>query len=195
MLFFKRLVPRAGLTNDVGHSPAVPRRELARARRLGSSVLDVSGSDRNFYQESSLPGGYKDSVAGALIALPGGRRLYGNKTSSEIDPGELFDRPVRTGCQKAGGLSRDSSREQAGMGARQRCTRLRCVLRHVAFWNRYLADCLNGKQANDSLNELPVVEYRTKAKVLGALLRSWQDVVGALRARAPRRIVTPWISL
>jgi hypothetical protein len=32
---------------------------------------------------------------------------------------------------------------------------------HVAFWSRYVADCLNGKQANDTLNELPITEYPT----------------------------------
>ena len=57
------------------------------------------------------------------------------------------------------------------------------VLRHVAFWNRYVADCLNGKQANDTLNELPITEYPTKAKVLEALRRTSQDVVRALRAQ------------
>lgn len=57
------------------------------------------------------------------------------------------------------------------------------VLRHVAFWNGYVADCLNGQQADDSLNELPVAEYPTKAKVLEALLRTSRDVVEALQSR------------
>src|SRR5215470_8443497 len=57
------------------------------------------------------------------------------------------------------------------------------VLRHVAFWNRYVADCLNGKPANDALNELPATEYPTKAKILEALRQTSQDVAGALRAQ------------
>lgn len=57
------------------------------------------------------------------------------------------------------------------------------VLRHVAFWNRYLADRLNGKQADDTLNELPVTEYPTKAKLLEALRRTSQDVAAALRVQ------------
>lgn len=57
------------------------------------------------------------------------------------------------------------------------------VLRHVAFWNRCVADCLNGRQADDSLNELPAAEYPTKAKILEAMLRISQDVVAALRAQ------------
>jgi len=56
------------------------------------------------------------------------------------------------------------------------------VLRHVAFWNRYVADCLNGKQANDTLNELPITDYPTKAKILEGLHRTSQDVCRALRA-------------
>jgi uncharacterized damage-inducible protein DinB len=57
------------------------------------------------------------------------------------------------------------------------------VLRHVAFWNQYVADSLNGKQANDTLNELPATEYPTKATALEALRRTSQDVVAALRAQ------------
>jgi len=57
------------------------------------------------------------------------------------------------------------------------------VLRHLAFWNQYVLDCLNGKQADDSLNEFPVAKYPTKAKVLEAWFRNSRDIVAALRAR------------
>jgi len=57
------------------------------------------------------------------------------------------------------------------------------VLRHVAFWNRYVADCLNGKPANDTLNELPATEYPDKAKALDALRQTSQDVIRPLRAQ------------
>ena len=57
------------------------------------------------------------------------------------------------------------------------------VLRHVAFWNRYIADSLRGKAADDSSNELPAAEYATKVKVLAAVEETSREVVAALRER------------
>jgi uncharacterized damage-inducible protein DinB len=54
-------------------------------------------------------------------------------------------------------------------------------LRHVAFWNQYVADTLNGRQADDAANELPLAAYPTKASILEALKRSSADVAAALR--------------
>ena len=60
------------------------------------------------------------------------------------------------------------------------------VLRHVAFWNQYVADTLNGKEADDVGNELPVATYSTKASVLEVLKSSSEDVATALgEHRAP----------
>lgn len=55
------------------------------------------------------------------------------------------------------------------------------VLRHVAFWNQYAADTLNGKKADDAGNELPRAAFSTKASILEALKRSSADVALALR--------------
>jgi hypothetical protein len=57
------------------------------------------------------------------------------------------------------------------------------VLRHVAFWNQCVTDCLNGKTADDSSNELPLVQYSTKTSALAALQRSSEAVGVALRGR------------
>ena len=57
------------------------------------------------------------------------------------------------------------------------------VLRHVAFWNRYVADRLNRAHADDTMNELPIAEYSTKAQVLDALDRTSRRVAAALRAQ------------
>jgi uncharacterized damage-inducible protein DinB len=57
------------------------------------------------------------------------------------------------------------------------------VLRHIAFWNLYVADSLRGKAANDTANELPLADYSTKAKILDELKRSSEDVAVALRER------------
>lgn len=55
------------------------------------------------------------------------------------------------------------------------------VLRHVAFWNRFVADTLRGKQADESSNELPKNEYSSRARILDALRRSTADAATALR--------------
>jgi uncharacterized damage-inducible protein DinB len=54
------------------------------------------------------------------------------------------------------------------------------VLRHVAFWNRYVADTLRGKKADDTANELSREEFATKAQVLDTLQSSAADVASAL---------------
>jgi uncharacterized damage-inducible protein DinB len=55
------------------------------------------------------------------------------------------------------------------------------VLRHIAFWNLYVADSLRGKPVNDTANELPPADFPTKAKILEELQRSSEDVAAALR--------------
>ena len=53
-------------------------------------------------------------------------------------------------------------------------------LRHVAFWNLYVADVLSGVKANGDANELPRDAYPTKAKVVGALRSSFDAVTAQL---------------
>jgi uncharacterized damage-inducible protein DinB len=55
------------------------------------------------------------------------------------------------------------------------------VLRHVAFWNQYVAQKARGQKADDSANELPKVKYATKAKVMAALTESAADALAVLR--------------
>jgi len=57
------------------------------------------------------------------------------------------------------------------------------VLRHVAFWNLYVADTVRGKKADDSANELPKEKYGTKAKILAGLKESVADTADALREK------------
>ena len=55
------------------------------------------------------------------------------------------------------------------------------VLRHVAFWNLYVADTLRGRKAQDSANELPKEKYPAKQQILGALKHSARQVTEGLR--------------
>jgi uncharacterized damage-inducible protein DinB len=72
------------------------------------------------------------------------------------------------------------------------------VLRHVAFWNQYVAGTLRGETVDDTANEVPAADYATKAAVCGVLQRSADDVVEAI-GDAPRvdastaAVVVPFI--
>jgi uncharacterized damage-inducible protein DinB len=59
------------------------------------------------------------------------------------------------------------------------------VIRHVAFWNQFVADTTRGRNADDSSNELPKPEYSTKARTLEALNRTSADAAAALREAKP----------
>src|SRR3974377_1841097 len=43
------------------------------------------------------------------------------------------------------------------------------VLRHVAFWNKYVAAQLKGEKIDPQQNELPKAEYATKAQIVAVL--------------------------
>jgi len=55
------------------------------------------------------------------------------------------------------------------------------VLRHVAYWNRYVADSLNGRPADDTANELPPDVYPDKASILAELEKSSLEIANGLR--------------
>jgi hypothetical protein len=59
------------------------------------------------------------------------------------------------------------------------------VLRHAAFWNRYLAASIRGEKADDSQNELRRADFPSKEAVLTALRRSSRDVSEALEKHGP----------
>lgn len=68
------------------------------------------------------------------------------------------------------------------------------VLRHLAFWNQYVAGSLRGEKVDDQQNELPAQDYPDKARVLKALEQSSKNVVKAMRnpadAKAAEVVVT-----
>jgi uncharacterized damage-inducible protein DinB len=55
------------------------------------------------------------------------------------------------------------------------------VLRHVAFWNVYVADRARGKKGDDTANELPKKEFSSKKQILSALKRSNADALSAMK--------------
>jgi uncharacterized damage-inducible protein DinB len=55
------------------------------------------------------------------------------------------------------------------------------VLRHVAFWSRYVAACGRGEKGDDAANELPGTEFSTKARILAALKHGAEDASAAFK--------------
>jgi uncharacterized damage-inducible protein DinB len=55
------------------------------------------------------------------------------------------------------------------------------VIRHVAFWNLYVADSARGRKGDDTANELSRDEFPTKAGSVEALKRSAVDAKDALK--------------
>jgi uncharacterized damage-inducible protein DinB len=58
------------------------------------------------------------------------------------------------------------------------------VLRHLAFWNQYVANSARGIKTDETLNELSIRECPTKSQVINALKKSAEDATAALKARA-----------
>ena len=58
------------------------------------------------------------------------------------------------------------------------------VLRHVAFWNYYVAETARGRKADDSANELPKEKFATKSQIMEELNRSAAKATEALKKNA-----------
>lgn len=61
------------------------------------------------------------------------------------------------------------------------------TLRHVAFWNGFVARSARGEKPDAKANELPTAEYGSKAKIVAALKSSLADATAQLETGA----VTP----
>jgi hypothetical protein len=70
-------------------------------------------------------------------------------------------------------------------------------LRHVAFWNGYVAKTARGEKADGKLNELPKSEYATKAAVVKALKSSLAEATALLKqgpATPSVKLTNLWVS-
>jgi len=70
-------------------------------------------------------------------------------------------------------------------------------LRHVAFWNGYVAKTARGEKADGKLNELPKAEYPTKAAVVKALKSSLAEATALLKqepATPSTKLINLWVS-
>ena len=70
-------------------------------------------------------------------------------------------------------------------------------LRHVAFWNTFVAKTARGEKADPKLNELPKAEYATKAAIVNALKSSLAEATGLLKqgpATPSTKLTDLWVS-
>jgi hypothetical protein len=70
-------------------------------------------------------------------------------------------------------------------------------LRHVAFWNGFVAKSARGEKADGKLNELPKAEYPTKAAVVKVLKSSLADATAQLKQGAVTpspKLLDLWVS-
>jgi uncharacterized damage-inducible protein DinB len=70
-------------------------------------------------------------------------------------------------------------------------------LRHVAFWNGFVAKSARGEKADGKLNELPKAEYPTKAKIVAALKSSLAEATTLLKngpATPTPKLTDLWVS-
>jgi hypothetical protein len=70
-------------------------------------------------------------------------------------------------------------------------------LRHVAFWNGYVAKSARGEKPDAKQNELPKAEYATKAKIVAALKSSLADATAQLKngpAAPTPKLMELWVS-
>ena len=70
-------------------------------------------------------------------------------------------------------------------------------VRHVAFWNGFVAKNARGEKADGKLNELPKAEYPTKAKVVAALKSSLAEATALLKqgqATPSAKLTELWVS-
>jgi uncharacterized damage-inducible protein DinB len=89
---------------------------------------------------------------------------------------ERWEQAARKAAALAEALPEDKLESQLVRGARTPGE----VLRHIAFWNQYLAASLRGEEPDGSANELPRSSYGTKATIIEALNRSAAEVTNAL---------------
>jgi uncharacterized damage-inducible protein DinB len=84
-------------------------------------------------------------------------------------------------CQKLAALAEEVPASKFDFQPAKEVRTVAAVLRHVAFWNNYVADSARGKNPDGSANELPEKEFSSKAQVIDALKRSAADAAGAFR--------------
>ena len=103
-----------------------------------------------------------------------------NVVQRGIASNTLIDRWQRV-CQKLEALAEEVPASQFDYRPVDGVRTFADILRHVAFWNYYLADSARGRKDNDTANELSKEKFSIKRQVIDALKRSAEDAMDALK--------------
>jgi DinB superfamily len=87
-------------------------------------------------------------------------------------------------CQKLTALAEEVPENKFDYRPVQLVRTFADALKHVAFWNQYVADSARGRKGADTANELPRDGYSTKARIVDALKCSATDAADALKGNA-----------
>jgi len=63
------------------------------------------------------------------------------------------------------------------------------LLRHVAYWNRYIADSLNGRKVDDSANELSRDDYPDKGPILAELEKTNREIANRMSRNIDAKVL------
>jgi uncharacterized damage-inducible protein DinB len=84
-------------------------------------------------------------------------------------------------CQKLAALAEEVPNDKFDYSPAAGVRTFAGVLRHVAFWNHYVADSARGRKTDDTANELPKDEFPTKAALIAELKRNATEAANALK--------------
>jgi uncharacterized damage-inducible protein DinB len=84
-------------------------------------------------------------------------------------------------CQKLTALAEEFPAGKFDFKPAAEVRSVAAILRHVAFWNNYVADSARGKNPDGAPNELPEKQFSTKAQIIDAFNRSAAHAAAAFR--------------
>jgi uncharacterized damage-inducible protein DinB len=87
-------------------------------------------------------------------------------------------------CQKLAALGEEFPASKFNSSPVEGTRTVADVLRHVAFWNHYVAETARERKGEDSANELPKDKFVTKSQIISELNRSAAQVTDALKTNA-----------
>jgi uncharacterized damage-inducible protein DinB len=109
--------------------------------------------------------------------------MASNAVQQETTSMKLINRWEQV-CQKLAALGEEFPASKFNSTPVEGTRAIADVLRHVAFWNHYVANTARGRKGDDSANELPKDKFSTKAQILAELNRSAADATEALKKNA-----------
>jgi uncharacterized damage-inducible protein DinB len=109
--------------------------------------------------------------------------MASNVVQQETTSTKLINRWEQV-CQKLAALGEEFPASKFNSSPVEGTRTVADVLRHVAFWNHYVAETARERKGEDSANELPKDKFVTKSQIISELNRSAAQVTDALKTNA-----------